>query len=276
LRSLKGVSEAVTAEPDSGQRASTSTGLRVDADSGVSRPSSGLAATSAPHGRSLRPTPWEWVLVAYLAAVCVVTILSAVLGDPVLQVFSTTAQEVAERGVWIILLSGLIVQGAVVPQILMTAALGTAAIRLAGGRVFWTAALVSHLLGTLLVYVGVWVVDAVTPGPVALASELDFGISLVWCAALGVLTGVGWWSSWRLPPWARYGLSFGPPIVIIAVTLGSDGLARYEHALAYALAVFVVFLCRRWASLGRRLQIRNMARSSNDRDQMPDSSERPV
>ncbi len=198
------------------------------------------------------------MLVAYLAAVCVVTILSAVLGDPVLQAFATTAQEVAERGVWIILLSGLVVQGAVVPQVVMTAALGVAAIRLVGGRVFWTAALIAHLLGTLLVYVGVWVVDAVTPGSLALANELDFGISLVWCAALGVLTAVGWWSSWRLPAWARYGLSFGPPVVMIGVTLGSDGLARYEHAVAYSLAVFVVFLCRRWASLGRRLHIRNM------------------
>ncbi len=48
------------------------------------------------------------MLVAYLAAVSVATLVSAVSGDPVLQAFATTPSEVAQRGVWIILRSGLV------------------------------------------------------------------------------------------------------------------------------------------------------------------------
>ncbi len=196
------------------------------------------------------------MLFAYLAVVSVVTILSIIFGEQVLHVFATSPDEVARSGVWTILMSGLIVQGPAVSQIVATAVLAVIAIRLAGARVFWSAAVVAHLAATLLVYAGVWIADAATPGSgTPLSRELDFGISLVWCAALGVLAAAGWWSTWRLPPWLRYTLSLAPPAAIVVVTLGSDGLARYEHAVAFALAVLVVFVCRRWVSLGRRLRL---------------------
>ena len=63
---------------------------------------------------------------------------------------------------------------------LATAVLGVWAIRLAGGRVLWTAAILAHVLGTLLVYAGVWIMDAQDPSAVAaLTREADFGVSLV-------------------------------------------------------------------------------------------------
>ena len=229
----------------------------VSAQAGHGVPADDAAKTM--RRRIGRLTVWDWVLVAYLGAVSVLTLVVALGGDPYLQALANSPSEAAQRGTWTIFLSGLIVAPpAVIAQIAMTAGLGVAAIRLVGGRVFWAAALVAHFLGTLVVYVGIWIVDFATPGTPAITQELDFGISLVWCAALGILTAVGWWSSWRLPAWLRYGFSFGGPVAIVLVVYGSTGLARYEHAAAYTLAVLVVFLCRRWAFLGRRLRLVKM------------------
>ena len=87
-----------------------------------------------------RPPPGEWVLFAYLAVV--------------------TGLTIAAEG-WL----GL--------QIAATAVLGVAAIRLAGGGVFWSAAIITHVAGTLLVYVGVWIADAMTPPGTARPSGLE-------------------------------------------------------------------------------------------------------
>ena len=44
-------------------------------------------------------------------------------------------------------------------------------------------------------------------------------------------------------------------VTVLGVTLASEGLARYEHAVAFALAVFVVYAARRWSSVGDRLRL---------------------
>jgi len=139
---------------------------------------------------------------------------------------------------------------------LATAVLGVVAMRLAGSGVFWYAAVLAHILGTLLVYAGVWIADAANPSGLAvLLHEADFGVSLVWCAALGVLAGVAWWKTRPLRRWAWRLLAAGPPLALLGVTLVSDGLARYEHVAAFALAVGVVYASQRWSSVGSRLRL---------------------
>jgi hypothetical protein len=204
----------------------------------------------------MRPSPGEWALIAYLIVVCTVTILGHIVGEPVVHAMASSPNDLAAARVWPLLTSGLLVEGPFVPQVLATAVLGVAAMRLAGGRVFWSAAVLAHIVGTVLVYAGVWIADAASQSGVAsLLREADFGVSLVWCAALGVLAGVAWWKTRPLPRGAWRLLAVGPPVALLGVTLVSNGLASYEHVVAFGLAVGVVYAGRRWSSVGARLRL---------------------
>ncbi len=207
-------------------------------------------------GRSrLRPSPAEWVLFAYLAVVIAVTMLRYVMGHGVVDALASTPDDVAGARVWPLITSGLLADGPLWPQVVATAVLGVWAIRLAGGRTFWAAAILAHVLGTLLVYAGVWVVDAQDPSAVAaLTREADFGVSLVWCAALGVLAAVAWWRTRPLRPRTRMFLAFAAPAALVGVTILSHGLGQYEHAVAFLLAVGVVYAAHRRDSVGARLR----------------------
>jgi hypothetical protein len=204
----------------------------------------------------MRPSTGEWALIAYLIVVTAVTILGDIVGQPVLHALASSPDDVAAARLWQLVTSGLVAEGPLVPQMLATAVLGVVAMRLAGSGVFWYAAVLAHILGTLLVYAGVWIADAANPSGLAvLLHEADFGVSLVWCAALGVLAGVAWWKTRPLRRWAWRLLAAGPPLALLGVTLVSDGLARYEHVAAFALAVGVVYASQRWSSVGSRLRL---------------------
>ena len=210
-----------------------------------------------------RLSPAEWALIVYLLVVSALTIAGHLGGLPVVKALASSPDEVAAARVWSLVTSGLLAEGPLVPQVVATAVLGVAAIRLAGGRVFWSAAILAHILGTLLVYAGVWIADAASPSGMGfLLREADFGVSLVWCAALGVLASVAWWKLRPLPRWSWRLLAVGPPLVLVGVTVVSEGLGLYEHAVAFGLAVALVYAARRWSSVGDRLRL---FRLSDDR-----------
>jgi hypothetical protein len=225
-------------------------------ESGVRTPPPSPAPREPDSRSRWRPSPSEWALVAYLVVVCAITILGRVIGDPFVQAIASSPDDVSSARLWALVTSGLLVDGPFVPQIIATALLGVAAIRLAGGRLFWSAAILAHILGTLLVYVGLWIVDAASQSGLGiLMREADFGVSLVWCAALGVLAGVAWWKTRPLPRWAWTLLAVAPPVALVGVTLVSPGLAFYEHLVAFSLAAGMVYAARRWASVGDRLRL---------------------
>jgi hypothetical protein len=206
----------------------------------------------------VRIRPSEWALFAYLAAVVVLTVVEELHGWSELHLLASSPDAVADGRVWSLLTSGLVAEGWLAPQVLATAVLGVAAIRLGGARVFWIAAAVAHVVGTLLVYVAIWLVDsaavpwAAAPSDFAkLAGQADFGISLVWCAAGGVLAGVGWWQGSSLSRPTRLALGILPVAALVVVTAASDGLAVFEHVVAFALAAGVVFVAGRWSSARR-------------------------
>jgi hypothetical protein len=218
-------------------------------ESGATRTRSGDGRAPGPAvhrsvRRSLWPSAGEWVLFGYLAVVCVLTILQRT-GDVDLRLLASTPDDVASARVWTLVLSGLVAAGPLVVQVAEIAVLGVLAIRLAGARVFWTAAIVAHLFGTMAVYAGVWIAAAVM-APSSLSTELDYGISLVWCAALGVLAGTAWWGRPPLHRRTRLVLAVAPALYMVVFVLDSDGLAQYEHAVAFVLATVVVLVTRSW------------------------------
>ena len=192
-----------------------------------------------------KPSPAEWALIAYLLVVSAVTILSLVSGQSVVRTLASNPDDLATSRWWQLITSGLLAQGPLVPQLVALAALGIVAIRLAGGRLFWSAALLAHVLGTLLVYAGVWIAAAASPSALAtLLRSADFGVSLVWCAALGILAGVAWWKTRPLPRWAWRLLAVGPAAALLGATFIADGLAPYEHVVAFGMAAGLIYFGR--------------------------------
>jgi hypothetical protein len=190
-----------------------------------------------------KPSPAEWTLIAYLFVVSGFTILSHVSGQSVVRTLASNPDDLTTARWWQLITSGLLAQGPLVPQLVALAALGIVAIRLAGGRLFWSAALLAHILGTLVVYAGVWVAAAASPSALAtLLRSADFGVSLVWCAALGVLAGVAWWKTRPLPRWAWRLLAVGPAVALLGATFVADGLAPYEHVVAFGMAAGLVYV----------------------------------
>jgi len=203
-----------------------------------------LAALWRIHAHRLRPSVGEWVLFGYLAVACALTGLQRA-GDVDLHSLASTPDNVAAGNLLPIFLSALVVAGPMTVQVVETAVFGILAMRLAGARVFWTAAVVAHVLGTIVVYVAVWITDRVAT-PTNLSTQLDYGISLMWCAALGVIAGIAWWGRRPLPRLVRLPLAIAPALFMVYVTLISSGLAHYEHGVAFALAAAVVLVTRRW------------------------------
>ena len=81
----------------------------------------------------LRPTAGEWALYAYLLVVAVISILAQVLGRSVVHALASSPNDVAAARAWLLVTSGLVAEGPLLPQVAGTAALGVAAMRLAGG-----------------------------------------------------------------------------------------------------------------------------------------------
>jgi hypothetical protein len=213
-----------------------------------------------------RVRPGEWVLFAYLLTVVGLTLAEESLGWPDLHVLASTPDGVGAGRLWSLFSSALLAEGWMAPQVAATAVLGVAAIRLAGSRAFWGAAVTAHIAGTLLVYAGVWIADAVTPGAprdlATLATQADFGISLVWCAALGVLTSVALRPSRPLSRRTRLFLGIAPPAALVVVSVLSEGLAFYEHIAAFALALLVALIARDRRSTGGLLRVIRSHRGS--------------
>ena len=195
-----------------------------------------------------RPSLPEWLLFAYLIAACVVTVYARLQGAATLRELASSPDDIALGRLGSLITSLFVIQGPLVAQVVATAVLGVAAMRLAGGRLFWLAALLASFFGTLLVYAAVWVAAAIDlASVVSLEREPDFGVSLTWCAALGVLAVAGVHRPRPQEAWLRYLLMVVPTTSIVAVAIISDGLARYEHVVAFALAAAVTYLGRRWA-----------------------------
>lgn len=170
----------------------------------------------------------------YVAAVSAVAVSRAVGGVPPIGDVALTPDRLAEGRVYLLLTSAFVVQGPVVPQLLLVGGLAAAVVRVRGSRAFWGAALLGHVGATLLVYGGVALLYLEDAGWVErLLDEPDYGISCVWAGALGVAAAL----CWR----ARGGRAAAVAVVALVAVLSafSDGLALPEHVVAFCLGALL-------------------------------------
>jgi hypothetical protein len=139
---------------------------------------------------------------------------------------------------WTLVTSAFIVDGPSVPQIVMTALVAGAVVRLGGAALFGRSAVAGHVGATLLAYLGIAAVsitDSATAHAVVHAP--DYGISAVWAASVGALLVL----LHRSGAHPRVTAAFG--VVLLATFLALvdiDGeLADVEHLLAFLIGVGV-------------------------------------
>jgi hypothetical protein len=209
----------------------------------------------------------QLLLGTYIVVVVVVTVMRDVLGAPFLAKLASTPITILHGAWWQLFSSGLVVDGPLLPQIAAIGVLGAVGLYFRGSLLFWLTAAAGHLFGTIITYIGVGIAWLIHPSWVTnLLNQQDYGISLVWCAALGIVAAAAWRGphSRRFRPY-RPVVLLGALAIIGVVTWYSIGLASYEHISAFVIAFLIVALTsqhrhvsehmeRRDRELGRKFQ----------------------
>lgn len=174
--------------------------------------------------------------VGYVAAVAGLEAARRSGGGPDPADLASSPAGVLAGRVWPLLTSSLPVAGGSLAQLAGTAlAVGTTVVML-GPRIFWLAALVGHVVATLLSYLGVGVIAVLGADVDAVAHAPDYGISCVLAACLGALSGALARSSARR--WTPAVVAAGAGVFALALPPSAD-LTGAEHALAWALGAGV-------------------------------------
>ena len=177
----------------------------------------------------------------YLLAVAVIDVLRSAGEGPFVRALASSPSGVAHGHVARLATSGLIIAGDPGPQIVGSAAIVLAAIVLLGPAIFWWAALVGHVVATLVAYAGVgllWLLDRSLVARIADAP--DYGISCVVAGSIGVLVA----AVLRDRPRRELVLAGAALSAIALATPSGDALARVEHALALGLATLLGYELR--------------------------------
>jgi hypothetical protein len=155
------------------------------------------------------------------------------------ETLASSPNEIAQGKVWLLLTSGLVIDGLPWLQWLALAVVLGAALVVLGTARLWIVALAAHVGATLIAYVGVlvlWLVDS--DSVVGTAGQADYGISVVIAGELGALAAVGG---------RRIALLVGAAaLIVFGIGLAdSSALANAEHLLGFVVgALVIIFLDR--------------------------------
>jgi hypothetical protein len=178
---------------------------------------------------------------ATVAAYLLVLALIQATGWPDWETLASSPNEIARGQVWLLLTSGLVIDGLPWAQwSVLAIVLGTALVVLGTARL-WIVALSAHVGATLIAYVGVLVLWLVDSGSVVgTAGQADYGISVIIAGELGALAAVGG---------RRIALLVGAA-ALVAFGIGvadSSALANAEHLLGFAVGALVGLFFDRYA-----------------------------
>jgi hypothetical protein len=184
----------------------------------------------------------EIFLFSYLIIVISIAIVATLTGYPIVTALASSPALLMHGEWWRLITSAFVIDGPALPQLVAIAVLGSFAIYFGGSWTFWSTAITGHIVGTLLSYAGVaglWLVDRASA--VRFITDPDYGVSLIWCAALGAFCAAVWFGdrgSWSRPvkPW----LVAMAVSIMVVVTLYSDKLEAVQHATAFVIGFAIV------------------------------------
>ena len=165
-------------------------------------------------------------VVLFVAVLAVVQLT----GWPAVADVASSPAQIADGQVWLLLTSGLVIDGLPWAQLTLLAALLVVAVRRLGTAWTWIAALGAHVGAALIAYAAVgvlWLVDrSAVEGTV---DQADYGVSVILAGLLGALTVTA--------PTRRAAivLALASGAGFAAATATSSALASAEHALGFAI-----------------------------------------
>lgn len=199
----------------------------------------------------------EIVLFAYLLCVVAIALLQRIAGWPTVSQLASSPALLVQGQWWRIITSGFVIQGPPAPQLAAIAVLGTLSIYIGGSWLFWRTAIAGHIVGTLVAYAGfsaIWLLDHTVS--TRFITDPDYGVSLIWCAALGAFVALAWLGNradWRRPeqPWP----ALLAVVVMIVVLAYSDPMAAVQHAVAFLVGLSIIATAGRSKVLRRQRRI---------------------
>jgi len=184
----------------------------------------------------------EIALFSYLLLVVAIAVLRVVTGFPFVADLTSSPMLIMHGEWWRLFTSALVIQGPPVPQVIAIAVLGTFGIYFGGSGTFWMTALAGHILGTLIAYAGfiaVWLGDRAAYAH--FLTDPDYGVSLVWCAALGAFGALAWLGhrrDMRRP--AHPYIAMTAVAAMVLVTIYSDDMAAVQHVIAFLIGAIII------------------------------------
>jgi hypothetical protein len=190
----------------------------------------------------------EGALAAYFAVAVAVGLLPAVgvTQQSLVGAMSFSPADLMSGKLWLLPLSGVIVDGETWSQLAMLIGVAAALIALAGARTFWRAAILAHVGSTVVAYAVLGVLAVTAPSTIGdLFQDPDYGVSCVWAGSVGALAVVAArrCSSRRAKVVVAAGVS--APLVVVLTTgfltpSGKVDLATLEHFLAFVIGMLAV------------------------------------
>lgn len=181
------------------------------------------------------------LVAAYVAAVAIVQ----ATGEPDWERLASSPAQVADGQVWLLLSSGLVIDGLPWLQLAVLAAVLALAVRRLGGAWTCVVALAAHVGATLIAYAGVgllWLGDrSAVAGTV---DQPDYGVSVVLAGQAGALAATAPSRAWTAAIAAT-----ALAVCAVAATT-SSALATAEHLLGFAIGA-AIGAQRRFAVQGR-------------------------
>ena len=174
-------------------------------------------------------------VVAYLLALAIVQ----ATGEPEWRTLAASPADVAHGRVWLLLTSGLVIDGVPWLQLAVLALVLAVALERLGAARLWAVALVAHVGSALVAYAGVgvlWLVDRALVDGVVHAP--DYGVSVVLAGELGALAVAG----------GRRMALFVGALVLAGIGIGvadASLLANVEHLLGFALGALTILVLER-------------------------------
>lgn len=181
------------------------------------------------------------------AAVGVVAVLSVVggmtaahaAGAYTIRMIAASPSAIADGRLWLLVTSGLVVQGPVTLSLLSFAGLAVLALAVCGPRCFWVAAAFGHVGSTLLAYVLIAALGQVDARAVAgVVHARDYGVSAIAAAWLGAVAVVAWdRRGGRLRDKAPVAVSCLAIALFAAMVRRHLTILDTEHVFAFAIGV---------------------------------------
>jgi hypothetical protein len=172
---------------------------------------------------------------------------------------------------WLLPLSGVIVDGQTWTQLATLAEVAVVLALLAGARTFWRAALLAHVGSTLVAYALLGVLRLADPSATGdLFRAPDYGVSCVWAGSVGALAVVAARRCSGVPAKVGVAAAVSAPLLALLSTgfvtpAGTMDLASVEHLFAFLLGAVVGWTASRRNQAGETTEARHEWRVARHR-----------